>query len=34
VDQRVVIRQVQWVTNPMTWLQEGWELLEATRALG
>jgi len=33
VDQRFVIRQVQWVTNPMTW-QEGWKLLEATRALG
>jgi hypothetical protein len=34
VDHGVVIRQVQWVTNPMTWLHEDRGLLEATRSVG
>ena len=34
VDRQGVIRYIKRATNPMTWLQESQELLEATRALG
>jgi peroxiredoxin len=34
VDRHGVIRYIKRATNPMTWLQESRELLEAARALG
>ena len=34
VDRQGVIRYIKRAMNPMTWLQESRELLEATRALG
>jgi peroxiredoxin len=33
VDREGVIRYIKRATNPMTWLQESQELLDATRAL-
>jgi peroxiredoxin Q/BCP len=33
VDSQGVIRYIKRATNPMTWLQESQELLDATRAL-